>query len=335
MSKLDMNKMLVEATLSKALKDLKADPDKALRSWMEKSEKNAKGREPNEVLARVRELLRDPGSAYYTLVKRMVKQVQADRLKTFGLNLGYHGLTAGQQALRSKELLHDVHIPWSISFDLDGTVTASQIDSIIEQGKALGIYCYQLHCRTEKRVYDLPPLLTKHKEAAFILYTRPQVVTDVFLEHFEKHKHVLLSLACQEGHEDEKFDLLQKAGFLYAAHFDYNGGNVGELYSGRFLHYAESVGAIAAMAWPQEGVPVSLRDEVYRYLCFQRKEQRQAVLPIEVVEDSILVDQLLSKERGFLSFNGAGQRISWEKGCVSHEGNISRETLLQILARPE
>ncbi|MDF2838957.1 MAG: hypothetical protein K0S60_660, partial [Evtepia sp.] len=234
MSKFDVNKIMVEAALTKALKDLKSNPEVTMRKWLDRKGSHTKG-DIQELLLQMKTMLQDPTSAYHTLVKRVVNNVKFETLKTFGINFGYNGCTWGAKTIRSQELIYDVHIPWTISFDMDGSVTAHDVDSMIEQGKKLGIYVYQLHCRTEKAVFDLPQLFLKQKDCAFIVFIRPDGISDRLVEQYGKHSNFLLAVACHEHNADEAFAMIKKAEFLYAANYEYDARNVQPIFAGHFV----------------------------------------------------------------------------------------------------
>lgn len=333
MSKFDVNKMMIEATLAKVLKDLKADPEKTLRKLAERKDAHAKTQSQQELLEKLQAMLQNPNSAYRLLIKRLVHQVQTERLKTFLMNLGYHGLTAGTKTIRNQELVYGFHIPWTISFALDQKVTATHVDGLIQQGKQLGIYIYQLHCKSDQAVFDLPQLLSQHKDCAFIVYLKPKAITEELLEQLGKQYHVMLSLACHDNDADEVFAKLKQKGFLYSVHFEYDETNVQRIFGGEWIEYAESMGAMFALTWPKKQVERPLREQVYQYILFQRLEQRQAVIPIELVRDSLDLDRLLSKEEAVLSFDGNGQRIKVESSDERGEENLLQMDLIQILEK--
>lgn len=331
MPKFDVSQMMVEAALTKAIKDLKTDPETTVKKWLEKKGNHGKGNFQQAVLSQIKTMLQDPTSAYHILIKRLVTNVEAENLKTFALNFGYHGCTAGTKTIRSQELVYDVHIPWTVSFEMDGVVTVNQVGSVIEQAKKLGIHIFQIHCRTEQRVYDLPQLFVQHSDCAFVVYVRPEAINALLIEQFGRCKNFLLAVSCCERDADEEFALLKKGGFLYAAHYEYDASNAKALFVGEYLEYAANVGAIFAFAWPKKGTQLQMQNEVYNYMLFKKLEQRLPVIPIEVIKDTLNMDRLLSDEATFLYFNGDGQRIRVEADFEKTEENLFKQSFLQIL----
>lgn len=331
MSKFDVSKVMVEAALGKALKDLKSDPESTMQKWLERKGSHTKEGAQQVLLMHIKTMLQDPTSAYHALIKHMVSSVEFDVLKSFALNFGYQGLTEGSKTIRKQELIYDVHIPWTVSFDLDGSVTMNHVDLLIEQAKKFGIYIYQVHCRTEKAVYDLPKLFGKHNDCAFVVYVRPEAVSDRFIEQYGRYCNFLLALACHEHNADEEFAALKKAGFFYAANYEYDASNVQALFAGRYIEYAAQMGAVFAFALPKARVPLSLRKQVYDYMIFKRMEQREPVLAIEVISDSLALDRILSEEAAFLCFDDSGQRLNLETGYAVEAENLTKQSFLQIL----
>ena len=109
-------------------------------------------------------------SAYYTLIKNTVANVNHTTLKTFSLNLGYNGCTNGAQLIRDNEAKYHFNIPWTIAFYMDDSkesVTAADIADTVGQGIDLGIYTYLIFflrygCRKNDTAVQRLPRLRIH-----------------------------------------------------------------------------------------------------------------------------------------------------------------------------
>lgn len=124
-------------------------------------------------------MLRNEKSAYYPLIKDVVSHVDEERLVTFGMNLGYNGCTRGAKTIRQIEQEEGFNIPWALSFSLNpAQIENGCYSSVIHQGTELGIYVYLME--DSDPVEQSLALTAEHPDCAFVLFVRPQQITDAF-----------------------------------------------------------------------------------------------------------------------------------------------------------
>lgn len=331
MTKFKLSKLLVEAALNKTLRDLQTNPEQTLRHWSEKAAAQAQNHGQRDLMTQLAPLLTQPDGAYLVLARRLLAEVDPERLKTLALNLCYSVATEGAQIARAQELRHGVHIPWTVFFELDGVVTPEQLYAIIEQGKALGIYSYQLFCRTEQALSALPTLFRAQADCVFFVYLRPEAVSRALVDDWKTQRHVLPFVLTRGGRADEALSLLRAAGFLCGTCLEYDAAVQTAITSGTYLAEAARGGAALAALWPQKGTDAATRATVSRTLAQQRLAQMQPVIPLDLLNDSLETDRQFSKEAALLYFNGAGQRIDIEQAYREREENLMQSSFLQIL----
>ena len=153
----------------------------------------------------------------YTLnkyVNSMVDQLHPNVLKTTLLNLGYEAFYNGTKTIREMRKIHNCNIPWIILMDPTSAcnlhctgcwaaeygnklnLTFEEMDSVITQGKELGVYFYMLTGGEPLvRKKDVIALCKKHSDCVFLAYTNGTLVDeDVYkrqvrhssLPHFSK-----------------------------------------------------------------------------------------------------------------------------------------------------
>lgn len=333
MGKFDVNRMLLDAALTKAIRDLQANPEQTLRRWTEKKGSKIEGSAQQALMGQLKELLQNPTGSYSRLITRLAREAKPERLKALAMNFGYHAYTVGVETMRAQELRYGVHIPWTVFVELGGSMTAVHIHDMVEQGKKLGIYTYQLFCRTEQALLELPLLLDKQKDAVFLVYLRPEWVNERLVASWGQHQNFLPLLLTQPGQGEAAFTLLRGAGFLCGACLEYDAATDEKMISGAYLDYAAAMGAALAVAWPKAGMSKKLRDEVFTAVQRHRAAQRTAVFPIDLLGDSLDLDRLLSKEEALLYFDSRGQRLLIEEGHRVGEENLFQHSFIQILER--
>ena len=111
----DMSRVLIETMVRKGIREIQEDPERSARNLVDMAiHFSPEGRFSRALFDNVQRMLRDEDSAYYALVSDMVHHMDAERLLTFGMLLGYDGFTLGAQRIRETEAAEGFDIPWSL-----------------------------------------------------------------------------------------------------------------------------------------------------------------------------------------------------------------------------
>ena len=98
----DMSRVLIETMVRKGIREIQEDPERSARNLVDMAiHFLPEGRFSRALFDNVQRMLRDEDSAYYALVSDMVHHMDAERLLTFGMLLGYDGFTLGAQHARA------------------------------------------------------------------------------------------------------------------------------------------------------------------------------------------------------------------------------------------
>ena len=139
MKNASVGRHMLQATLTSALRD--DGPKRSFRNLVELGEKFSAGRRQRAFFTDIREMLRKDSSAYYLLWERVVHDTDQDCLKTFGINVGYNGCTAGVRTLRALERLHRCGIPSILGTCYNGAeMDGKALEDLLRQGEKLGIF---------------------------------------------------------------------------------------------------------------------------------------------------------------------------------------------------
>ena len=115
----DINRILIETAVKRALRDMDEAPERAARNLVDLGMNFSGGRFQKRFLGTAREMLRNEDSAYYQVIRDIITHVDREILLDFGINLGYNSCTKGAEAIRSLEAQKGFNIPWSLSLALD------------------------------------------------------------------------------------------------------------------------------------------------------------------------------------------------------------------------
>lgn len=212
---------LEKVTLRTALSYLEKNPEEnalKLMSWVDKLAGDGPDSFPAQRAA-IRNVLENPQNNMYQLAMNILKETDAEVLKAtfenFFLNANIIGWPK-QEECRQK---YGCNIPWAILLDPTSAcnlhctgcwaaeygnklnLTFDEIDSIITQGKELGVYMY-IYTGGEPlvRKKDLIALCEKHSDCQFLSFTNATLIDEDFAREMLRVKNFIPAISI-EGFE--------------------------------------------------------------------------------------------------------------------------------------
>ena len=195
----------VDATL----KNLNKDREKALLQIVDLTEKFMGNNFSKEAYDGARAMIKNPDHKWMRYVNRLLDETDPHVAKMTALNLGFQAAFLGTKTIRKMREVHNCNIPWLILMDPTSAcnlhctgcwaaeygnklnLTFDEMDSIVTQGKELGIYFYMMTGGEPLvRKADIIKLCEKHNECAFHCYTRKNmdaVTSDEFFDLLIEH----------------------------------------------------------------------------------------------------------------------------------------------------
>ncbi len=215
-----------------------------------------------------RKMIQDPDSKWMSYVNRALDEIDPHVIKQTALNLGFEAAFHGTKTIRSMREVHQCNIPWLILMDPTSAcnlhctgcwaaeyghklnLTYEEMDSIITQGKELGIYFY-MYTGGEPlvRKKDIIRLCEKHYDCEFHAFTNGTLVDDEFCEEMRRVGNLSLSISL-EGFEEVNdmrrgegvfdkvmaaMDRLKKYGLIFGTSICYTRKNIETVTSDEFL----------------------------------------------------------------------------------------------------
>ena len=214
-------KTLGKLGLKTAYGYIEKDPEHNLPKLMEWVDRLA-GDGPNSFLVQrdaFRTVINDPDNNMHQLLMNIFREVDNDVLKAtfenFLLNANIVGWPI-QEEMRSK---YNCNIPWAILLDPTSAcnihctgccaaylgnkllLSINEIDSIIQQGKELGVYMY-IYTGGEPMVRskDIIALCQKHSDCQFLAFTNATLIDEAFADDMLRVKNFIPAISL-EGFE--------------------------------------------------------------------------------------------------------------------------------------
>ncbi len=195
-----MERALVGKGIDGVLHYVNKDPEdrkKALLNLVDVTQKVAGPMFQDKSYDAARAMLSDENGKWYQYVNRLLNELHPHVLKMTALNLGFEAAYFGTKTIREKRKELQCQVPWLILMDPTSAcnmhctgcwaaeyghklnLSFEDLDSIITQGKELGIYFY-MYTGGEPlvRKADLIRLCEKHNDCAFYAFTNGTLIDE-------------------------------------------------------------------------------------------------------------------------------------------------------------
>ena len=333
-----------KAAITKLMNYLLADPEKNINKIMDTLEPLL----PKSLFPSQRESIRnaiEQKNNWYQLIMKIMTdinpEVRDDLLKTFVIDAN---LLAWTQQEKSRKK-YECNIPWAILLDPTSAcnlhctgcwaadygnalnLSYDDIDSIITQGKELGVHIY-IYTGGEPlvRKKDLIKLCEAHPDCAFLCFTNATLIDEEFCQEMIRVKNFVPAISA-EGDEastdsrrgegtyqkvDEAMDLLRSHGLPFGVSICYTSVNSDSVTSD-------------LMPTPEQ------REKLY--LFNDKMRQTKPLFTLDFQHDGEYVGGCIAGGRRYLHINAAGD----VEPCVFihySNANIHDSTLLDCLRSP-
>ncbi|MCK9303647.1 MAG: radical SAM protein [Bacteroidales bacterium] len=351
---------------------------KVLQKYMPSTKEDAKyTRRGKNAVDNFSRFIDDSDSKWIKYGVRVINEVDEDILTTLAANLAYE---AGYRGLAQARKLRDeyhTNFPWVLLMDPTSAcnlrctgcwaaeyghklnLSYELMDSIIEQGKKLGIYFY-LYTGGEPLVRkdDIIKLCKKHSECEFMAFTNGTLVDEKFCKDMLAVKNLTLAISV-EGFAEENdsrrgagtfekvmhaMDLLKQHKLLFGTSICYTSKNIETVTSDKFLQMLVDKGVL--YSWYFHYMPVGndaslellpsveQRKAIYhRIRSIRTKENPLEIMPMDFQNDGEYVGGCIAGGKNYLHINANGD----VEPCVFihySTANIKDMSLFDALKQP-
>ena len=324
--------------------------------------------------AAIRNVINDKDSNMYQLIMKVMNETDTDVLKTVFENFFINANLAGWKKQEEYRQKYNCNIPWTILLDPTSAcnlhytgcwaaeygnklnLTFDEIDSIITQGKEMGVYFY-IYTGGEPLVRkdDLIAICRKHNDCQFLSFTNATLIDEEFADEMLSVRNFIPAVSV-EGFEEatddrrgqgafarvkEAMAILKRKKLPFGLSCCYTSRNIESISSLEFIYQMVEWGA--RFVWYFHYMPVG-NDAVPELLptCEQRKymyhqirhiRASRPIFAMDFQNDGQYVGGCIAGGRRYLHINANGDCDP----CVFiHYSNVNiRETsLLDALQSP-
>ena len=359
------------------LKYVNKDREKNLLKLVDISEKFLGNRFRQEVYDGARDLIADTDGKWMKYLYRALDELDPNVVKMNALNLGFEAAFSGFRKTREVGEENQCNVPWIILMDPTSAcnlhctgcwaaeyghrknLSFEELDSIITQGKELGIYFY-MYTGGEPlvRKKDIIRLCEKHSDCAFHAFTNGTLIDEEFCKDTARVGNLTFSLSVEgfeevndgrrgEGIYQKVMDamvLMKKHGLLFGTSICYTRQNVEAVSSDEFLDMLIEKGV--RFTWYFHYMPVGNEASVellptkeqreymyHRVREIRAKEGGKPLFAFDFQNDGEYVGGCIAGGRIYCHINPNGD----VEPCVFihySNANIREQSLLECLKQP-
>ena len=370
---MDASTAIKKFGLEQAFNYLYKDPEKNLSKIMDWADKFSGGEFVSQRKA-IREAIEDPNHPYHSYILHIVNDIDPDVMKTMAVNFFINANLVGWPKQEENRKKYNCNIPWAILLDPTSAcnlhctgcwaaeygnklnLTFEEIDSIIQQGKELGIYMY-IYTGGEPlvRKKNLIRLCEKHDDCMFLCFTNATLIDEAFAEEMLRVKNFIpaISLEGDETSTDSRrgkgtyqkvrraMELLHEKKLPYGISSCYTSVNYDAITSEEYYDSLIEMGAYFIwyfhyMPVGNDAAPELLPDPEQREAVYHRIRQLRATKPLFAMDfqnDAEYVGGCIAGGKRYLHINANGD----VDPCVFvhySNANIRECTLLEALQSP-
>ena len=359
--------------LEKAFQYLYKDPEKNLLKIMDWADRFA-GDEFESQRKLIREIVTDSKHPYHSFVERVIHEVDPYVMQTTAVNFFLNAALVGwpkQEECRKK---YGCNIPWAILLDPTSAcnlhctgcwaaeygnklnLSYEEIDDIIRQGKALGVYLY-IYTGGEPlvRKKDLIRLCEEHSDCVFLCFTNGTLIDETFADDLLRVGNFVPAISLEGFEEATDFrrgegvfkkataamELLRKKKLLYGISACYTSANFVSITSEEFFDSLIEMGAYFIwyfhyMPVGNDALPELMPTPEQRVETYHRIRHYRAAKPLFAMDfqnDAEYVGGCIAGGRRYFHINANGDIDP----CVFihySDSNIREKTILEALRSP-
>lgn len=174
----------------RAVADLRRDEFRQLRNYVDLCQALARKTRYNGFFTQAQQVLQRADSLYYSLIRRLLDQVDTEHLCVFGVNFGVGGVVYGASCL--KEEIEQTGQP---SAWLNTANCASpDLEEAVSKVEKAGRYVWMLYAQDIESLQRAVTVAKNHPFSAFLLVVIPELIGMIPLERFDECRNLSIWL---------------------------------------------------------------------------------------------------------------------------------------------
>ena len=288
-----MTRSLIETFVHSKLESLKEFPERTTRNLVDMALQFSKGGFQKRFFEIAQEMLRNEKSAYYHLIYHTISNVDANRLLTFGMNIGYNSCIHGAKIIRKLESQSDLNIPWCVTLRLhdDTADHLEHYNKLLQDSKTMGVYTWNIFPQGQLPYFF--PVMEQHPDCAFLLFCTADEISERLLETLEPLHNIMFVIEYQES-DTELFHIMQKKKQLYSAYLYYKPETINDICNGEIPSGLNATNSIFAFLFPDNTCSPEDREMIEHYVMEYRNEPLYKTVLFDFLSDTQRINRIIT-----------------------------------------
>ena len=348
---LTVERKAFSVAIDAALKSLNKDREKGLLQIVDLTEKFMGDNFRKEAYDGVRKMIQNPDHKWMRYVNRLLDETDPHVAKMTALNLGFQAAFYGTKTIRKMREVHDCNIPWLILMDPTSAcnlhctgcwaaeygnklnLSFDELDSIVTQGKELGIYTYFI--TVPKDPAKVLPLIRSNPDCAVILLCDTSDITEDFAETAETLNNLLFAVTYGDQAETACL-ILRDHQLLYSLYNVYSDESSSDILCGTYFRFAEEMHSLFAAVLAEPDCTEETCRSVYQTVENSRISQFYRTVPLDFFYDTEKIGNIISSPASIVGFDADGTlyapgRVPLKTSCNFFPVSYTHLTLPTIL----
>lgn len=327
MRKHDLNRAMVEATVTRALRNMEQDSHRSARNLVDMGLLFAKGPFEQRILRAFRGILEDETCPYYGLLSRALVQCDRETLVTFSINVAFEGCSRGARQIREVERSRGFSVPWALELTAGQSgLSRVYIQRIVTEAMELGIHVFLLRDMGIDQG-ELELLLADNPTCAFVVFTDGSHGPDWDLAGLSRFHNLMMSVCGETPLALTLCRAMEEKRMLYSVHLPYSDDTAQTLPAR--LQEAGELRGILAILYSQNASP-QVQEQVHSRVDAVRMGHTYPFGLMCLPGDILSIDEIISSDPCSLSFLPDGTAVT-ARGVTA--SNIRHTSLSQLLER--
>ena len=370
-------RMAASKTIDIALKNIDKNREEEVVKLIDFMAKYMSDEKMDVDYEKAKAIISDKNNALNKYMNRILDEVDPKVLKTMALNLGFEAFMHGTKTIRKMREKYQCNVPWLILMDPTSAcnlhctgcwaaeygnklnLTLEEMDSVVTQGKELGVYFYMFTGGEPLvRKADLIKLCEKHNDCAFLSFTNGTLVDEAFCQELKRVGNLYLAISLEGfsevndlrrgkgvfGKVMNAMDLLKENGLVFGTSICYTSKNWDAVTSDEFVdlmidkgcryamyfHYMPVGNAASLDLLPTPEQRTYIKDRVRE---IRSMTKGKGIFTMDFQNDGEFVGGCIAGGRNYFHINANGDA----EPCVFihySDANIRTHSLLEILQNP-
>lgn len=334
-----ITKAILSNLIDRYIDEVAENPARALRQLVDIGARISDGHSQKIFYQMMQEMAWNQESPYYRMFQNLATRVDKEKIKTYGINVGYNAWNSGARNIRLLEMETGFIIPWILPFDRSGCpdrLPFKEVKRLIGEGKNFSIQTVLFeYSGIVDEWEDLTELFKSFPEMTFTLLLNGSEITDLMLDEMTGIHNLMICLNTDDDDwQAAAGRLIQRRCLFSCFRRIRNQKQAEEVLNGEWMEELIPLMPFAAITVMGNEIDPESAEKIRKLMWDARLSQKYPFLPINLISDIQTIGQIISDNSLIIGIGNDGMVFLADKLTYKPCGFSSKMLLLEdILER--